>query len=100
MADIQSIQKGKTTRAEVEDKLGRPQMVTLTGDGKRIIGYHYCETQMRPETFIPFAGLFAGGMDMRQQILQIILNQDDIVQDYIFTDSPTEIRTGLTAVRQ
>jgi outer membrane protein assembly factor BamE (lipoprotein component of BamABCDE complex) len=99
---ISQIKKGVTTRAEVEALLGPPDFVSLVGDGKRVMSYHYSSTQTEAHataaTFIPYAGLFVGGAkgqsQTHTQTLQVILNAANVVQDYEFDDN-----TGNTAIK-
>jgi hypothetical protein len=86
------IQKGITTRNEVEAKLGVPNMVSLMGDGRKIIIYNYSEYRTKTGTFIPFVGYVVFGANTQGDILQIMLDQRDVVVDYVYTDTPGAVR--------
>jgi outer membrane protein assembly factor BamE (lipoprotein component of BamABCDE complex) len=87
---VSQIQKGVTTRAEVEQLLGRPAQTSLTGNGGRMMLYQYSESkqQVKATSFIPIAGAFMGGTTgtMRMQQLQIVLNKDNVVEDLEMND--------------
>ena len=102
---VSQIQKGVTTRAEVEVLFGPPAYVSLMNDGRRMMSYNFTETTTgcTPATFIPLVGAFTGGVrgQTKTQALQIMLNREDIVEDYEFTDniSKTETKGGLLGPR-
>ena len=92
---LSQIKEGVTTKQEVINLLGKPYMVTLTSDGKTMFMYQYVKASNRAVNFIPGVDLLAGGMDMSQQILQVLIGKDDKVEKYIFNDSNTPINLGL-----
>lgn len=89
------IKEGVTTKQEVISLLGKPYMTNLISDGKIILMYQYVKASNRPQNFFPVIGLFAGGMDMSQQILQVLIGKDDKVEKFNFSDSKTPINYGL-----
>jgi outer membrane protein assembly factor BamE (lipoprotein component of BamABCDE complex) len=96
---LAQIKEGVTTEAEVIRLLGAPQTKTLDSNGKTIMLYYYTKAKTRPSTLIPYVGLLTGGMDMRQQMLTILLDQHGIVEKYTLNDSETPINTGLLNTR-
>jgi outer membrane protein assembly factor BamE (lipoprotein component of BamABCDE complex) len=88
---VSQIQKGITTRAEVETLFGPPVIVSPMSNGRRTMFYNSVEASgaVTPETYIPVIGLFVHGYRGQTKIqrLQIVLNKADIVEDYEFTDS-------------
>jgi hypothetical protein len=48
---MQGIERGKTTRAEVEAKLGKPTFERLTPDGLTMIFYVHVDPDIRPASF-------------------------------------------------
>ena len=92
---LSQIKKGVTTRAEVEALLGQPSHVTIVGNGKRIMFYTYSEVKANTASYIPYASIFAGGTKNRQQMLQIMLNENNVVEDYEFGDRQTETTGGI-----
>ena len=92
---LSQIKEGITTKQEVINLLGKPYMVTLTSDGKTMFMYQYVKASNRAVNFVPVVDLFAGGMDMNQQMLQVLIGKDDKVEKYIFNDNTTPINSGL-----
>jgi outer membrane protein assembly factor BamE (lipoprotein component of BamABCDE complex) len=91
---VSEIQKGVTTRAEVEAKLGPPDYVAMMPDGRRQLVYNHSETSLSAGSFIPFANTFTSGGNTRRQTLQILINKDNIVDDYEFSDKTGEFTSG------
>lgn len=91
---VSQIKKGVTTRAEVETLLGSPTNVMIVGNGKRVMSYQYWESKAKPGMFIPYANLVVGGSNSRQQMLQIMLDEKNIVEDYEFSDRVSETSGG------
>lgn len=92
---VEELQKGVTTRAEVHRAFGKPQATGLAPDGKKYYMYQYTRAKSKPESFVPVVGLFAGGVDINQKILQIYFDENDIVENFFYMDQPTEVRTGI-----
>lgn len=101
-ADVQSIVKGQTTRAQIEARFGSATNTSLMPDGRRMAMYffHSVKSQARGESFIPVYGLFAGGADTqtRQQQLQVVYSAAGVVEDYEFSDTTSQgrINSGFT----
>lgn len=93
--NISQIKEGVTTQGEVIASLGQPYMQTLTSDGKVVMMYQYTKVENKATNFVPVANLFAGGMDIQQQILQILIDEHGVVERYLFTDSKSEVKSGL-----
>ena len=92
---VKQIKEGITTQEEVIALMGKPFMQNLTSDKKVIMMYQYAKVKNRATNFIPVVNILAGGMDMKQQILQILINEKGVVEKYIFTDSNSPINSGL-----
>ncbi len=90
---VARIQKGVTTRAEVESLLGQPMTMAMADRGRRIMVYHFTESagRSKPQSYIPVVGLFAGATEgtSRTQMLQIFLDGRNVVEDYEFSDRTT-----------
>ena len=91
-SQTQMIQKGVTTRVEVEARLGVPSLVSSMGDGRKIIMYNYSEYRTKTGTFVPLIGYEVFGNNTRGEILQIMLDQKDVVVDHVYTDTPGAVR--------
>ena len=87
-AKVDKIQKGVTTRAEVEQQLGQPSHVSMMLDGGRTLYYQYFESQQKGTNFIPFN--FHHGSTDRRQSLQVLVDKNNIVKDYEFSDKTGE----------
>jgi len=92
-AQVSTIKKGVTTRAELERSFGAPIATALLPDGHRSLNFSYNESRMKGGTYVPF-GLGGAGADTRRQSLQVIIGPDNIVQDYEFTDTTGETKIG------
>jgi hypothetical protein len=55
-------QEGRTTEAEILQKLGKPTSVHTSG-GIRLLQYSGFQYQVKGATFVPIVGAFAGGAD-------------------------------------
>jgi outer membrane protein assembly factor BamE (lipoprotein component of BamABCDE complex) len=94
-AQVDRIEKGKSTRADVEALLGPcPTPVTASPDGTRMLTYAYSETQAHADiwrAFIPHGLGGTGGETIRHnQLLTIWIASDGIVKDYEFSDLTTD----------
>jgi outer membrane protein assembly factor BamE (lipoprotein component of BamABCDE complex) len=89
---VSHIQKGVTTRAEVEANLGIPTSISVIPDGGRMALYDYWEAKPTAGSYIPYAGLFVGGTDNRKQQLQIMYDGNNVVKDYEFQDATGKAR--------
>lgn len=94
---LQAFQRGVTTRAQIEAAIGRPTMVQTLRDGKTTLTYTYANAQVRPETFIPIVGLFAGGTDVRANSVSIFLDDQGRYESSESTASEYGAGTGLLA---
>lgn len=72
---LNQFEVGKATVADVVRALGQPNQNVLMSDGSRMLIYSYAEVQTRPETFIPFAGAFVGGADVRTNTAMLRFDQ-------------------------
>lgn len=91
-AKVSKIEKGKTTRAEVEALLGRPEMTMMLGDGKRCLSYAYTATNMGLNPATALLGSFAKmNGTTRTQPLQVFVGRDGVVEDYELGDMSRDI---------
>lgn len=77
--EVDKIQKGRTTRAQVDQLLGSPDHVTKDGDGNVTYEYVYAYAQAKGESFIPVYGAFAGGTKVQSQTVRVTFGPDGIV---------------------
>jgi len=74
------VEYGKTTKAEILTMLGEPNSKTYGPDGKEGWGYTYAQYQVKPATFIPVVGIFAGGSDVSGRNLIFLFDKNGILQ--------------------
>mgnify|MGYP006277757459 FL=1 len=79
-SELRQFEAGKTTYEEVVGVLGVPNYVSMTGDGRRLVSYIYAESQVRPETMIPFVGVFVGGVDTNTNNVTLVFDENDVLQ--------------------
>lgn len=86
--------KGKTTKQELKAIYGDPTGVSLSSDGKEQWHYVFTSTQISGKAFIPIYGLFDSGATSQMKQLIIVFN-GDVVDNYLFNNSNTEVKTGI-----
>ena len=96
---VKQIKEGIATQEEVIALMGKPFMQNITSDGKIIMMYQYTKVKNRATNFIPVVNILAGGMDMEQQIFQILIDENGVVEKYIFTDTNSPINSGLLNIQ-
>ncbi len=97
---VSQIEKGVTTRAQVEAMFGQASGTSLLGSGRRIATYSSInstgEAHVTAANFIPIAGAFVpvhGTGTSRVQQLQIIYTAQDVVEDYSYSDNASQTTT-------
>lgn len=80
-ARVSKIEKGKSTKADVEALVGKPTTVDFTEGGLEKWLYVYTTSQVRGSSFIPVVGIFAGGSDINMDSLTILFTKDGIVEN-------------------
>ena len=89
---VDKLQKGVTTRAQLEQEMGPPDEVFPQENGKRMLVYRYLSAKAKGTSFIPIVGMFAGGSDTRRQTFTVIVDKGGIVEDFELTDREGEAR--------
>jgi hypothetical protein len=95
--NLTSLEKGKTSYAEVIAKLGQPTTNTLLPDGRRMLMYTWVQARARPQNFIPLLGPFVDGADSRSSNAIVWLNADGRLESYSASQSQYGIGRGLEA---
>ncbi|MBV8411123.1 MAG: hypothetical protein JOY64_26080 [Alphaproteobacteria bacterium] len=106
-AQVESIQKGATTRAQIEAMFGPPISIAIVDNGDRLASYRAHQTTVPPvngATFIPLVGPFIAasqdpGTSVRRQTLQVRYSASGVVQDYEFLDTTTLYSSDGTILR-
>nr|WP_310618177.1 outer membrane protein assembly factor BamE [Pantoea cypripedii] len=86
--------KGKTTKQDIKTVYGDPTGVSISSDGKEQWNYVFTNTQVSGKAFIPIYGLFDNGASTNMKQLIIVFN-GDVVDNYLFNNSNTEVKTGI-----
>ncbi len=94
-AAVSQIERGVTTKAQLVAALGNPISASMLGNGRELLVWSYAQTRVKGRTFIPVVGAFAGGADTKMETLQVILDSDKVVEDYLWNNSQIETKTGL-----
>lgn len=89
--------KGKTTYAEVIQKLGKPNQSTINSDGTRTISYTYLQSQAKASNFIPFVGAFMGGSDTENTNVIINFDENSILTNYTASQGGSQLNTGIVS---
>lgn len=95
-SQVAALKKGETTRSDVITAFGQPTTQVRQADGTTTVLYTYAEARTRPETFIPIAGAFIGGVDSRSNHVSLRFDASDKLIDYTTAESATG--TGLGAM--
>ena len=91
---VSRIQIGVTTEVDLIRMFGIPSTKTLDSNGNVLASWVYSEANTKPETFVPVAGPFIGGIDTRLQQLTVFINKKGRVQRYTLNDRPSEVKYG------
>lgn len=99
--NVSKIEKGKTTRDEVIAILGEPIATQLLADGHRTMLYEGSQVKSEYgqnifQAAVPIIGPLVPSTNTqstRSERLQIILDANDVVQDYEFSDNTSEVKT-------
>lgn len=97
---LAELHKGETTYSEAIQKLGKPTQTIMPGDDTKTIMYVYSSAQARPETFIPIAGAFVGGMDTETSVVSLRFDKEDILQNITSSQGGYGTGTGFEANSQ
>lgn len=93
-ADVHNIKKGRTTESEILARFGSPYRTLSLGNGEKHLSYMYSDssTAIKPQSYIPIVGHFAGGADIKSktQSLTVIIGSNGVVKDYTYVDSTSD----------
>src|SRR6266567_2168249 len=79
---VSRIEKGVTTESDLIRMFGPPNNRTVNGNGTRVLEWTYVASQVKAESFIPYAGSFMGGTDSAHKNMRVTLNASGRVTDY------------------
>lgn len=89
--------KGKTTYAEVVQKLGKPTQNTINSDGTRTITYVYAQSQANAASFIPIVGGFLGGAESENTTVALNFDKKSLLTSYTASEGGMNVGTGITS---
>jgi hypothetical protein len=76
------VEKGKTTRAEIEARLGTPTFVVATTDGMTMLSYVYVDPRIRRKSFAPAALGTRAGVDAITRAAAFYFDDKGTLTDY------------------
>ena len=91
---IKQIQVDVTTEPDLIRMFGVPSTKTLDASGNIVLTWVYSHAATKPETFIPVAGAFVGGVKTRLQQLTVLIGKRGRVERYTMNDAPGEVKYG------
>jgi len=91
----QQIQKGKSSKQNVQDLFGDPDEISFTDSGNEIWRFRHSVATSKPINFVPYANIFSHGMDVKNKMIVFMFDKKGIVQNYTFSDSKNEVKNGL-----
>ncbi|GAB6059862.1 hypothetical protein JCM31598_29790 [Desulfonatronum parangueonense] len=62
--------------------IGEPNNVSFSGTNQ-VWHYSYAEATIRGSTFIPIAGFFLGGVDNKEDNVNILFDENEIVKNVV-----------------
>ena|SRR3989338_6635781 len=89
------IREGQTTKQEIINLFGKPEMTELLGNGITRLTYLHTKAKVKASSYVPIVNLFSSGMDIDTDKLEILIGENDIVQKYVFSDSSNEMNSNL-----
>jgi outer membrane protein assembly factor BamE (lipoprotein component of BamABCDE complex) len=93
---VNQIKVGMTTEPDLIRIFGTPSTKTLDPSGRIVLSWVYSKAATKPETFVPVAGVFMGGMNTRVQQLTVLIDRKGRVERYTMNDAPGEVKYGRT----
>lgn len=95
MANVSKIQKGVTTRAEMEQMFGKPMNVSLMPDGTVMAMWFYSKASNNVQNFIPIVNLVQTKVDSQTQTLQAFFDDKGVLKNFATNDSNSSVKAGL-----
>ncbi len=94
-SSVNQIQRGITTKQEIINAFGNPDGTYFDRDNKLIMYYYAGKMKPSAWNFVPLVGLVHSEINMQNQMLTIILDKNNIVEEYSFTNPDKKITTGI-----
>lgn len=99
-SNLAGFQKGKTTYAEVVEKLGTPTQTYVNDDGSQTAVYSYFSAQPRPESYIPYVGAFVAGADVESTSVVLMFDRRQVLTRYTTSAGSQGMGRGFEAQSQ
>lgn len=93
----QKIEKGASSKADVQARLGSADNTSFTDAGNEIWTYRHIRSTAKAINYIPVANWFAGGANQDKRELVILFDENGVVKNYTYSASQGEVRTGVIA---
>ncbi len=93
---VNRIQIGVTTEPDLIRMFGVPSTKTLDLNGNVVLSWVYSAARTKPETFVPVAGAFIGGINTRMEQLTVLIDGKGKVERYTLNERPGEVKYGRT----
>lgn len=90
----QHIEKGVTTKEQVQALLGQPQNVSFN-NGQEQWTYNFAHATPTAVNFVPIVGLFVHGANVDHKMLVILFDKNGVVQNYSYTHGQSVVRSGI-----
>jgi hypothetical protein len=90
---VSQIKTNETSEADLITLFGKPQNRMMNSSGQMILTWMYSESNVKGQSFIPFAGPFIGGTDTKTKTLNVTLQQGRVIS-FASSGGGTEMRQG------
>ncbi|HEX3857585.1 MAG TPA: hypothetical protein VHY30_09850 [Verrucomicrobiae bacterium] len=84
-ANVPKIQKGITTETDLVTMFGQPNQRGVNSENGTTLTWIYSEATVKGATFIPYVGIFAGGVNTKNKTLTVRLDTDGKVSGYDYS---------------
>ncbi|MGC8806410.1 MAG: outer membrane protein assembly factor BamE domain-containing protein [Thiomonas sp.] len=90
----QHIQKGVTTKEQVQAILGQPQSVSFNG-GQEQWTYNFAHATPTAVDFVPLVNLFVHHANVDHKMLVILFDKNGVVENYSYTHGQSVYKSGV-----
>jgi outer membrane protein assembly factor BamE (lipoprotein component of BamABCDE complex) len=89
------LEEGFTTKNQVITILGDPMETAFIADGQEVWTYELSKMKPFLRNFIPYVAILSSGADGVQQQLTILFDDNDVVEEYRWSESEIQQRSGI-----
>jgi outer membrane protein assembly factor BamE (lipoprotein component of BamABCDE complex) len=89
------LEEGFTTKNQVITILGDPMQTAFIADGQEVWTYELSKMKPFLRNFIPYVAILSSGADGVQQQLTILFDDNDVVEEYRWSESEIQQRSGI-----